>query len=114
LAAVIEHYHAVADVLHQAHLVLYEQDRVATLVAHAADDVGDLGGLGRVHAGAWLVEEKHLGAGGHGPRHLGSAAVGVTEYLYWLMHAEAHQTGSEERQFLLGHLVHLTLLSHVT
>src|ERR1051325_2164244 len=74
--AVVEHHHAVADVHHQPHVVLDEQDRDA-LRADRFDERAQPEGLGGVHPRRRLVQREELGRGREGACHLHAALVSV-------------------------------------
>ena len=61
--AVIEHHNAVADVHHQPHVMLDEQQRDA-VVADAPDQLAERNALGGVHPRGRLVQREELGVGG--------------------------------------------------
>src|SRR5215204_3644816 len=60
LAPVLEHYDAIGQVHHHAHVVLDERDRGAELLVHVEDDARHVLLLLEVHAGHRLVEEEQL------------------------------------------------------
>ena len=74
--AEVEHRDAVADVHHQAHVVLDEHHREAA-VADLADEADERLLLGGVEPGGRLVEEEHLRLGGQGPGDLEAPLVAV-------------------------------------
>ncbi len=79
LDAVIEHHHALADSLHQPHVVLDQQHGDAARRGCAAMSCHQLALLGRVHARGRLVEQEQLRVGGECARDLQSAAVGIRQ-----------------------------------
>ena len=104
LLAVVESDDTVRDALDHVHVVLDHEDRVAPLLAQAADQLGDLERLVRVHPRGRLVEEEQARLRRHGARDLEPAPVGIGEAVGGLMVTIALQAGAEERQQVVGEL----------
>src|SRR5687768_3496636 len=103
LLAVVEHQHAVADVHHQPHVVLDQQQRDA-VVADAPDQLAERNALRGVHARGRLVQGEELGLGGEGPRDLEPALVAVRQAAGGLVRAcaDADVVEQLQRAFLDG------------
>ncbi len=69
---------SVRDAHHHPHVVLDQQHGDAA-VAHLADELHQLDGLGRVHARRRLVEQQELGLGGEGARDLEPPLMSVRQ-----------------------------------
>ena len=111
LLAVVEGDDAVGDALDDVHVVLDHEDRVAALVAQAADQLGDLMGLVGVHPRGRLVEQQQPRARRHRAGDLQAPAVGVGEDVGGLVEAVALQALAEEAEHVLGARIDLALLA---
>src|SRR5437660_12450073 len=78
LLAMVEHDDIIGNLVDDVELVLDQKDRDAA-VAQAADLVGELERLGRVHSRGRLVEQQEHGLADEGAGDLEAAAVRVGE-----------------------------------
>src|SRR6266480_4686277 len=76
LFSIIQHQHAVADLHHQAHVMLDEQYGDA-FASHGLNELAQGKRLRRVHAGGRLVEREQLRLGGERARDLEAPLVAV-------------------------------------
>jgi hypothetical protein len=111
LLPVVEHADPVGDPHDDAHVVLDEEHRQLLLHAQLGDEVGELGGLLRVHAGRRLVEEQELRLRRQRPRHLQPALVAVGEVARELVVAPPQAGEAKQVAGAVAGLVLLTLQS---
>ena len=108
--AVVEHGDVLADVHHQAHVVLDEQDRHAEALAQRLDQPAHRLLLGRVHACHRLVEQQQARLGRQRARDLEPALIAVGQALGLLVDAVAD---AEDLEQLARALVDRSLLGQV-
>ena len=84
--------------------MLDQQDGDVELVADAADDFHQLGGLGGVHAGGGLVQQQQLGAGGQGADDLQPALGAVGQAARLLAGQVGHMEDVQQLDGLVGGL----------
>src|SRR3954469_2047627 len=97
LLAVVEHHHPIADIHHQAHVVLDQQHRNA-LCTDRLDQPAQRERLRRVHSGGRLVQREELRFGGEGARHLEATLVSVGQASRRIVGAAADADELEQLQ----------------
>src|SRR5581483_1883962 len=94
---VIEHHHAVADVHHQAHVML-DQEHGDAFVADAADELAERQPLRRIHAGGGLVQREQPRLGGERTGNFQPALIAVRQAPRAVVGAGADADVIEQRQ----------------